>query len=148
MGEPGLGCGQHQAQPAARASLERFPAKWIPVRVKKTRQNKSSSLRSDSIGTEKALANDRGRKAAHVTSLPADACESLLQAACSDRARNKTHGAFERMPPVSSLDIWTIQDVLATFVRLRTQRRHRENKSEKCDDFDGHVRPPPFDPLE
>ncbi len=31
--------------------LERFPAKWIPVRVKKTRQNKKE-LRSDSIGTE------------------------------------------------------------------------------------------------
>ena len=35
--------------------LERFPAKWIPVRVKKTRQNKRLELRSDSIGTEKAL---------------------------------------------------------------------------------------------
>ncbi len=30
-------------------------AGWIPVRVKKTRQNKKESLRSDSIGTEKAL---------------------------------------------------------------------------------------------
>jgi hypothetical protein len=39
------------------ARLERFPAKWIPVRVKKTRQNKKESLRSDSIGTEKALGN-------------------------------------------------------------------------------------------
>jgi hypothetical protein len=37
-------------------ALERFPAKWIPVRVKKTRQNKKESLRSDSIGTENALA--------------------------------------------------------------------------------------------
>jgi autotransporter-associated beta strand protein len=36
--------------------LERFPAKWIPVRVKKTRQIKNLSLRSDSIGPEKALA--------------------------------------------------------------------------------------------
>src|ERR1700693_5680386 len=35
--------------------LERFPAKWVPVRVKKTRQTKMRSLRSDSIGTEKAL---------------------------------------------------------------------------------------------
>ena len=39
-----------------RARLERFPAKWIPVRVKKTRQIKNQSLRSDSIGTEMALA--------------------------------------------------------------------------------------------
>jgi hypothetical protein len=35
--------------------LERFPAKWAPVRVKKTRQNKKLEPRSDSIGTEKAL---------------------------------------------------------------------------------------------
>jgi transposase len=33
--------------------LERFPAKWVPVRVKKTRQNNRLELRSDSIGTEK-----------------------------------------------------------------------------------------------
>ncbi len=37
-------------------NLERFPAKWIPVRVEKTRQNKKIEPRSDSIGTEKALA--------------------------------------------------------------------------------------------
>jgi retron-type reverse transcriptase len=35
--------------------LKRFPAKWTPVRVKKTRQNKKLEPRSDSIGTEKAL---------------------------------------------------------------------------------------------
>ncbi|GEC57687.1 hypothetical protein BEL01nite_67300 [Bradyrhizobium elkanii] len=35
--------------------LERFRAKWIPVRVKKTRQNKNLEPRSDSIGTGKAL---------------------------------------------------------------------------------------------
>jgi len=34
---------------------ERFPAKWRPVRVKKTRQIKNLEPRSDSIGTEKAL---------------------------------------------------------------------------------------------
>jgi hypothetical protein len=36
--------------------LERFPAKWTPVRVKKTRQIKNLELRSDSIGTERAPA--------------------------------------------------------------------------------------------
>src|SRR5262245_20795683 len=36
--------------------LERFRAKWIPVRVKKTRQNKNLEPGSDSIRTEKALA--------------------------------------------------------------------------------------------
>src|SRR3954464_5459319 len=30
-------------------------SKWIPVRVKKTRQNKKIEPRSDSVGTEKAL---------------------------------------------------------------------------------------------
>jgi hypothetical protein len=35
--------------------LERFPAKWAPVRVKKTRQDKKLEPRSDTIGTEKAL---------------------------------------------------------------------------------------------
>jgi hypothetical protein len=39
----------------AKNPLERFPAKWIPVRVKKTRQYRRLELRSDSIGTEKAL---------------------------------------------------------------------------------------------
>jgi DNA-binding CsgD family transcriptional regulator len=38
-----------------RRGLERFPAKWTPVRVKKTRQNKNLEPRSDSIGTEEAL---------------------------------------------------------------------------------------------
>jgi len=36
------------------STLERFPAKWKWVRVKKKRQNKNLELRSDSIGTEKA----------------------------------------------------------------------------------------------
>jgi hypothetical protein len=48
---------------------ERFQAKacpgldpgWIPVRVKKTRQNKKLEPRSDSIGTEKALATIAAR---------------------------------------------------------------------------------------
>jgi hypothetical protein len=35
--------------------LERFPAKWIPVRVKKKRQNKRLEPGSDSIRTDKAL---------------------------------------------------------------------------------------------
>jgi hypothetical protein len=35
--------------------LERFRAKWGPVRVKKTRQNKNLEPRFDSIETEKAL---------------------------------------------------------------------------------------------
>jgi hypothetical protein len=39
-----------------RLGLERFPAKWKPVRVKKTRQIKNLEPRSDFIGTEKALA--------------------------------------------------------------------------------------------
>ncbi|SEE32374.1 hypothetical protein SAMN05444164_7671 [Bradyrhizobium erythrophlei] len=41
-----------------RFRLERFRAKWIPLRVKKTRQDKSLEPRSDSIGAEKALADN------------------------------------------------------------------------------------------
>src|SRR5271154_4644563 len=40
---------------ATSPALERLRAKWIPVRVKKTRQNKNLEPRSDSIGTGKAL---------------------------------------------------------------------------------------------
>src|SRR5258705_10290230 len=43
------------------APLERFRAKWKPVRVKKTRQIKNLEPRFDSIETEKALAVDRSR---------------------------------------------------------------------------------------
>jgi hypothetical protein len=39
-----------------RRVLERFRAKWKPVRVKKTRQNKRSEPGFDSIKTEMALA--------------------------------------------------------------------------------------------
>jgi hypothetical protein len=38
--------------------LERFQAKWLPVRVKKTRSNKNLEPRSDSTGTGKALGGD------------------------------------------------------------------------------------------
>ena len=37
--------------------LERFRAKWVPVRVKKTRQNKNLEPGSDSIRTDQALAS-------------------------------------------------------------------------------------------
>jgi hypothetical protein len=40
---------------SALTELEHFRAKWVPVRVKKTRQNKKIEPRSDSIGTERAL---------------------------------------------------------------------------------------------
>jgi hypothetical protein len=39
----------------SRDQLERFQAKWIPVRVKKTRQIKNLEPRFDSTETEKAL---------------------------------------------------------------------------------------------
>jgi hypothetical protein len=37
---------------AAQPIPERFPAKWMPVRVKKTRKNKKIEPRSNSIGSE------------------------------------------------------------------------------------------------
>jgi hypothetical protein len=43
--------------------LERFPAKWMPVRVKRTR--KKLEPRSDSIGSEKALSVSSPRRPGH-----------------------------------------------------------------------------------
>jgi serine-type D-Ala-D-Ala carboxypeptidase (penicillin-binding protein 5/6) len=43
---------------------ERFPAKWTPLRVQKTRRNKRLEPRSDSIGTKKALARAGTAKSA------------------------------------------------------------------------------------
>src|SRR5262249_26278337 len=43
------------ARSGAEGRVERFRAKWIPVRVKKTRQTKNLEPRSDAIGTGKAL---------------------------------------------------------------------------------------------
>ena len=62
----GDGCDQHCV---VSQHLERFQAKWRPVRVKKTRQIKNLEPRFDSIETEKALANnirraDEGSRAA------------------------------------------------------------------------------------
>ena len=48
-------------------ALERFRAKWPPVRVKKTRQNKRLEPRSDSIGTGKALVEFLDRQELEVT---------------------------------------------------------------------------------
>jgi hypothetical protein len=48
------GC-THRASQARTTHLERFRAKWIPVRVKKTRQNKKIERGCDSIQSERAL---------------------------------------------------------------------------------------------
>src|SRR5258708_5071870 len=86
---------------------ERFRAKWTPVRVKKTRQNKRLELRSDSIGTVKALARRdlqlhdvhflRGRRAGL-----AELADRELdrEAAVHDRfgARPAVAGVFPRRP--------------------------------------------------
>jgi hypothetical protein len=44
-------------------ALERFRAKWIPVRVKKTRQNKKIERGRDSIQSERALAAQKKKAA-------------------------------------------------------------------------------------
>jgi hypothetical protein len=48
---------------ASKQERERFPAKWIPVRVKKSVKTRKRASRSDSIGTEKALFIAHGLKA-------------------------------------------------------------------------------------
>ena len=54
--------------------LERFRAKWKPVRVKKTRRNKRLEPGFDSIKTEMALvpANESGRPTLSPSSLDPD----------------------------------------------------------------------------
>jgi len=47
----------HRLLGASGGKLERFRAKWAPVRVKKTRQNKMREPGSDSIRTNQALAD-------------------------------------------------------------------------------------------
>ncbi|MCP1807092.1 hypothetical protein ABIF73_000536 [Bradyrhizobium japonicum] len=48
-----IGVTKSATAPICRKALERFQAKWIPVRIKKTRQNKKLMPRSDSVGTER-----------------------------------------------------------------------------------------------
>jgi uncharacterized protein YgbK (DUF1537 family) len=59
------------------ARLERFPAKWTPVRVKKTRQNKKLEPRSDPIGTEKALGDPSAGLARGISVFDADSDADL-----------------------------------------------------------------------
>src|ERR1700754_47813 len=64
----GLGSGRQLKRPnqpcwRSGSSLERFQAKWTPVRVKKTRQIKNLEPRFDSIETEKALGSREGEPA-------------------------------------------------------------------------------------
>ena len=73
--------------------LERFPAKWRPVHVKKTRQIKNLEPRSDSIGTETALVRESARKS--------------KQSAGNRSVENRTLGGSERalltFPPTGFL---------------------------------------------
>ena len=62
--------------------LERFQAKWRPVRVKKTRQIKNLELRFDSIETDKALDN---------------AVESVALQAFADPCANGETGTWSRL---------------------------------------------------
>jgi hypothetical protein len=59
------------AMPFCAWDLERFQAKWKPVRVKKTRQIKNLEPRFDSIEAERALENERGQLVERVDGLQA-----------------------------------------------------------------------------
>jgi hypothetical protein len=56
-------------------ALERFRAKWRPVRVKKTRQTKNLEPRFDSIETDSG-SSDTGFEIAGVTGVDTDASRS------------------------------------------------------------------------
>src|SRR5882762_5640919 len=83
-------------------SLERFPAKWTPVRVKKTRQNKKLEPRSDSIGTEKALEQNRSDPRPQIASDRVHAARASL-AALSRSAAISLAGAASLGPAFSFL---------------------------------------------
>src|SRR5437764_12972084 len=77
---------------------ERFRAKWIPVRVKKTRQNKKIEPRSDSIGTERLLAaaNEDAADAAVAKKAIARDEEILSEAEMDELLAARTPLAFWR----------------------------------------------------
>jgi hypothetical protein len=52
---PRHACAERADERSSAKAIERFQAKWKPVRVKKTRQIKNLEPRFDSIETEKAL---------------------------------------------------------------------------------------------
>src|SRR5256884_6633987 len=78
--------------------LKRFQAKWIPVRVKKTRQNKKIEPRSDSIGTERLLAaaNEDAADAAVAKKAIARDEEILSEAEMDELLAERTPLAFWR----------------------------------------------------
>jgi hypothetical protein len=54
------------------ASLQRFRAKWTPVRVKKTRKIKRLEPRSDFIGTDKGLVESADEIPVIAVAMPID----------------------------------------------------------------------------
>jgi hypothetical protein len=85
---------------AAMRGPERFPAKWRPVRVKKTRQNKNLEPRSDAIGTEKALLS-----AQCLHKPPAAMAERELNAK-ADRASLAPQNFYRRDHPMRCRKLW------------------------------------------
>ncbi len=74
---------------------KRFQAKWMPVRVKKTRQNKKPEPRSDLIGTEMALS----RRSLQPDRADRAGCSLrcvVLGRACARRRRHQDR--FQRRP--------------------------------------------------
>ena len=116
----------------ARCALERFPAKWVPVRVKKTRQNKKREPRSDLIGTGKALVLAAALAAALTAvpclgqsskPLPAKATQELppeLLALLEQKKMSKYSPIVVRLfKEEAELEVWK-QDTTGRFQILKT----------------------------
>src|SRR5882724_5338374 len=97
-------------------SSERFPAKacpgldpgWTPVRVKKTRQIKNPELRSDSIGSERAL----GRR------VEVNIKSGDLAVACDDEIDTGVCGCFALRPRAPCQTSRIVQDLGRAMMRI------------------------------
>jgi hypothetical protein len=106
--------------------LERFPAKWTPVRVKNTRQIKNLGRkhhaydlepRSDSIGTEKALG---------LAAAPAFACMALVTAASGGDTAEMLCSAAHASPLGGMVPMYLLMTAfhLTPWLRLFGRRRN------------------------
>src|SRR6267143_153340 len=78
-----------------------------------------------------------GREVEHAAGFPAQAIGGR-----TDRLPESFRGEAHA-PSGAALQVRPVQDVHATLIGHGGESGHREHKTEKCDCFDSHLRPPP-----